>query len=70
MTVQFHPDRRVREIGPQQLTSEPDVTSARVGDRNVARSGFRPIQDATPVEYVDGRRLVERSSGRWMFPWH
>jgi exopolysaccharide production protein ExoY len=43
MTVQFHPDRRVREIGPQPWTSEPDVPSARAGDRNWrARGSARP----------------------------
>jgi exopolysaccharide production protein ExoY len=43
MTVQFHSDRRVREIGPQPRTSEPDVSSARSGDRNWrARGSGRP----------------------------
>lgn len=43
MTVQFHSERRVREIGPQPRTSEPDVPSARSGDRNWrARGSGRP----------------------------
>lgn len=43
MTVQFHSERRVREIGPQPRTLEPDVPSARSGDRNWrARGSGRP----------------------------
>jgi exopolysaccharide production protein ExoY len=48
MTVQFHPDRRVREIGPQPRTSEPDAPSERAGDRNWrVRGSARPAMRAS-----------------------
>jgi exopolysaccharide production protein ExoY len=50
MTVQFHPDRRVREIGPQPRALEPEVPSARAGDRNWrARGPVRPGMHASRI---------------------
>jgi exopolysaccharide production protein ExoY len=50
MTVQFHSDRRVREIGPQPRTSEPDAPSARAGDRNWrVRGSARPAMRARRI---------------------
>ena len=38
MAVQFQPDHRTLEIRPEQLTSEPDVTSPRFDDRSQWRA--------------------------------
>src|SRR6201999_363707 len=37
MSVQFQPDHRTDEIRPEQLASEPEVTSRRVDDRSLWR---------------------------------